>query len=107
MIAKVLCAWPLREPVDSAIVLQADELDEADGLLIAAIQRWEKLKSTTPAALRETFLQRNGKLYYKNDSLRLQVESAGAIDILLDHLPWNLSLLKLPWMKDILRVDWR
>ena len=52
------------------------------------------------------FLQRSGKLFSKDDKLYLQVEQS-AIDILLDHLPWNLSVIKLPWMPDILRVEWR
>jgi len=28
------------------------------------------------------------------------------IDILLDKLPWNLSIIKLKWMDEILTVHW-
>lgn len=106
VMAKILCAYPLQEPVDNFIELGTEELQEADSLLVSAIGQWETLKSTSPDGLREGFLQRNGKLFAKNGGLQLQVESS-SIDVLLDHLPWNLSMVKLPWMPDILKVEWR
>ena len=75
-------------------------------MLEAVIEQWPVLKNTSIAGLREAFLQRNGKLFSKNDKLHLQVE-ASTLDVLLDQLPWNLSMIKLPWMKGLLRVDWR
>ena len=36
----------------------------------------------------------------------LRVE-ARTVDILLDQLPWGVSLVKLPWMDRLLRVEWR
>lgn len=106
VMAKVLCAYPLEEPVDKFIELRMDELQEADNLLMSAIQQWEILKGTSVNGLREGFLQRNGKLFTKNNNLHLQVE-ANSIDVLLDQLPWNLSLVKLAWMKEFLKVEWR
>ncbi len=106
VIARVLCAWSLQEPVEPGIRLSKKALGEAEDLLAAAIQQWEILKHTSPDGLREGFLQRNGKLFTRHDNLYLQVETS-TIDILLDHLPWNLSMLKLPWMDNILRVEWR
>lgn len=106
VIAKVLCSWPLEEPVGSLVNLTEEELNESNELLLSAIQQWSILKSTSPDGLRESFLQRKGKLFRKNETAVLQVES-GLIDMLLDHLPWNLSIVKLPWMHDILKVEWR
>ncbi|MEO9146842.1 MAG: contractile injection system tape measure protein [Ginsengibacter sp.] len=106
VIAKVLCAWPLEEPVNNSVELTDEELNEADDLLLSAIQQWSILKGTSVDGLRETFLQRKGKLFKKNDNLILQIER-GSIDMLLDHLPWNLSIIKLSWMKDVLKVEWR
>jgi hypothetical protein len=106
LIAKVLCSWPLEEPVGNLVNLTQEELNESNELLLSAIQQWSILKSTSPDGLREGFLQRKGKLFRKNDTLVLQVER-GPIDMLLDHLPWNLSIVKLPWMHDILKVEWR
>lgn len=106
MMPKVLCAYPIEQPVNPDIQLTNEEIAEADDLLTAAIQRWEILKNSSHTALREGFLQRPGKLSQKNGSWHLQVERM-SYDMLLDYLPWNLSMILLPWMKDIFRVEWR
>ena len=106
VMAKVLCGYALKDPVNNLIELSAEELQESESLLLSAIEQWSILKNTTPDGLREGFLQRNGKLFTKNDILHLQVEQ-GSIDMLLDHLPWNLSIIKFPWMTEILKVEWR
>lgn len=105
VLAKLLCAWPIHRPIDNGIELTIEEKEEAHRLLRAAIEQWEILKSTTPLAFQETFLQREGKLIF-NGSWYLHVEKS-AVDILLAHLPWMISMIKLPWMKELLKVEWR
>lgn len=105
-VPKVLCGWPLENPVDKNIKLSADELNETDAMIGAAVEQWTVLKNTSAKGLREGFLQRSGKLFTENDKLHLRVE-AQSIDVLLDQLPWVLSMIKLPWMKELLRVEWR
>ncbi len=106
VMAKILCAFPLEDPVNNLIELTGEESKEADSVLESAIGQWAILKGTSTDGLREGFLNRNGKLFTKNGHLHLQIE-ASSIDMLLDHLPWNLGIIKLPWMKDILKVEWR
>lgn len=106
VIPKVLCRYPFHVPVDAAIPISKEETVEADQLLEEVIRQWTVLKSTTVGGLRDGFLKRPGKLSRKNGNWRLQVESS-AIDVLLDQLPWNLSIIKLPWMKELLMVEWR
>ena len=106
VVAKVLCEWPISLPVEKNIEVTEDELNEADNMLQAAIEQWPVLKNTSISGLREGFLQRNGKIFTKKEKMHLQVE-ANSLDVLLDQLPWNISMIKLPWMKSILRVDWR
>lgn len=106
VIPKLLCAWGFEEAVPKDIQISEEEIHEANNLLEAAIGQWTILKNTSPDGLREGFLQRNGKLYSKNDNLYLHVETS-SIDIVLDYLPWNMGIIKLPWMKEILRVEWR
>jgi hypothetical protein len=106
VMAKVLCGVPLEEPVPMEFEPTPAEVEEGDALLDACISQWKVLQNTSRAGLRESFLNRSGKLYRKDDRLRLEVEQS-SIDVLLDHLPWNLSLVKLPWMKEILYVNWR
>lgn len=106
VIAKILSDYPLQQMVEKNSQLSKEIMQEADDMIVAAIQQWDKLTGTSAAGLREGFLQRKGKLSSRNGKLYLQVEQS-AIDILLDYLPWNLSMIKLPWMKNILNVEWR
>lgn len=106
LLPKVLCGWPLHKPVDTRISLPAAALEEAAGLMENAIAHWQVLKSTSVKGLQEAFLQRPGKLSSGEDHWRLQMEKH-TIDILLDHLPWSISVIKLPWMKKPLHVEWR
>jgi len=106
LLPKMLCGYALEMPLPHDILLTDEACAEGGLLLQNVVQRWEKLKNSSVDALREGFLQRNGKLYNRNDRLSLQVEGS-SIDVLLDFLPWNLSLVKLPWLKDILYVEWR
>jgi len=106
VLPKVLCGSSPEAPMPGRAELNAGDYLEAEELLQMVLVRWDKLKSSSIEGLREGFLQRPGKLFRRNDRLVLQVE-AHAIDILLDYLPWNLSLVKLPWLEEILFVEWR
>ncbi|HEV9036506.1 MAG TPA: contractile injection system tape measure protein [Puia sp.] len=103
---KMLCGYTLEMPLPAEMTLSDEECAEALLLLENVVLRWEKLGSTSPQGLREGFLQRRGKLFDKGGRLALLMESS-AVDVLLDYLPWNMSLVKLPWLKDILYVEWR
>ncbi|BCL33738.1 contractile injection system tape measure protein [Nostoc sp. MS1] len=105
VLPKLLCGWPLDEPVSRGLDLPATALTEGENLLQTVINYWEALKSTSPDGLREGFLQRAGKLTQGDGNWKLQVEQQ-AIDILLGRLPWGLSMVKLPMMDDILIVEW-
>lgn len=104
---KLLCAVPLAQPVITDLTLTAAEIDEAEVLLQAVVRHWTALRSTSPDALRGTFLARAGKLSHRptSDDWLLQVEPM-SYDILLDQLPWGISMIQLPWMPQMLRVEW-
>ena len=105
VLPKLLCGWPLNDPVISPELPQA-ALDEAEQLLQTVINYWDVLKSTSPDGLREGFLQREGKVTRTGEQAwKLQVEQR-AIDILLSRLPWGVSMVKLPWMDELLTVEW-
>ena len=107
VLPKILCGISLSEPAPLTIALSENELSEASNVLEAVLQHWEALRSTTPDGLRGNFLVRPGKISQKDDGdWLLQVESR-AFDVLLDQLPWGISMIKLPWMKNILWVEWR
>lgn len=106
ILPKLLLNIPLLEPVDSAVHLKQNEIDEAEALLAAVIRHWEVLKNTGIDGLRGSFLMRNGKITLREDGdWLLQVEGQ-ACDILLDQLPWGIGAIKLPWMEPMLWVEW-
>ena len=106
VVPKILCGYPLQQPVESDIAISDAEKEEGDALLHSVIGHWDILRDTSPDGLRESFLQREGKLFTDQDCFCFRVESRG-IDILLDHLPWNISVIQLPWRKELIKVDWR
>jgi hypothetical protein len=106
VMAKILCGVPLAQAIDISVPLTQEDKKSADELLREVIGHWSILKNTTPDGLREGFLQRPGKYYETNTNHFLHVENS-SIDILLDHLPWGLSMLKFPWMKFMLNIEWR
>lgn len=105
IMAKLLCGWPLDEPLPRDTALSAEDRAEGEALLRAAVAHWTALGQASPAALRETFLTRPGRLRAREDAWELEVERRGA-DVLLERLPWALSLVRLPWMPRPLQVIW-
>lgn len=106
VLPKFLCNMPVNIPLDHTIMITDKDKEEANTLLEAVIEHWGVLGKSSPDGLREGFLMREGKLEKQQTGWRLVVEQK-TMDILLDRLPWNLSLIKLPWMDDILNVEWR
>ena len=102
---KYLCGLPSQYPVRKDISLSPKQQEEAIHLLETAISHWSVLQNTTPAGLRGQFLTRSGKLTFETekDHLHLQRETA---DILLDQLPWGLTLMRLPWLKKLVYINW-
>lgn len=102
---KVLCAYPVDAPLVRRLDIGERARAESETLLDAVIDHWSKLKRTSPSALRETFLQRDGRLTSTEESWNLVLERRG-VDVLLDTLPWSLSPVRLPWMDRTLWVEW-
>lgn len=104
---KIICAWPLEETLLARIEPREAEIAEAQQLLEAVIENWSVLKHTSIAGLRETFLQRKGKLTFQESSQSwlLQVEHQ-AYDVLLSKLPWGYGMIKHSWMPHLLKTEW-
>lgn len=110
VLAKLLCGMPLRTPLTGNPATDPGTQQMLEGLLSAVIAHWTALGNTSHRGLRETFLQREGRLTRESREAgahwRLVVR-AGPFDMLLDRLPWSYATIKLPWMKEVLHVDWR
>lgn len=103
---KLLCGLPLHAPVRRERLLAEREREAVEGMLGAVIGHWKALGKTSVAGLRQTFLQREGRLEHRQDAWHLQVPSQ-AFDMLIDRLPWGFATIRYPWMPEVLHVQWR
>ncbi len=102
---KILCGVEPKESFNPLVILSENEKQEADDLLRSAINHWVVLKNTSPEGYRHSFLRRTGVLRFKDETWHLRVERK-SYDMLLESLPYTLSLIQLPWMKNKLVVEW-
>ncbi|WP_370174018.1 contractile injection system tape measure protein [Leeuwenhoekiella palythoae] len=103
--AKQLCGVPSSYPIKKESVLQEKHKKEALNLIQTVLNYWSALKNTTASGLRGQFLARSGKWVTTDEKIELFIERQTA-DILLDQLPWGLSMVKLPWLKNMIYVTW-
>lgn len=103
---KLLCNIPLHDPIARSVELTDLDIEMCDYLLKALLQHWGALRNSSVNGLRGAFLMRPAKLTLRdNDEWLLQVEK-NSCDILLDQLPFSISMVKLPWMEKLLWVQW-
>lgn len=105
-LATIRCLCGLDESyVVQEVDLPLDLKSESDQLLTSVISHWKVLKKTSVEGLRVSFLQRMGLISIEDDHFKLKVEKQ-SYDLLLDHLPWSYSIVKLPWMIKPIYVQW-
>lgn len=106
VVYKILCGFPIEESLEGCWEVSEIQKKESIGLLESVIENWTILKKTSVDTLRDCFLQRNGKLVNTSGGdIRLLIEN-DSLDVLLEHLPWGISMIKQPWMLQILKVEW-
>lgn len=105
-LAKLLCGVALETALVLPDTLPSELEHQASELLTAMIAHWSILGSTSITGLRETFLQRPGKLTQTGPELfHLHVERR-SVDVLLQHLPWNLGMVRHRFMPWLIQTDW-
>lgn len=101
---KLLCGLPVEDPISKDFTITEGEKTECENLLNAVVSNWSALKRSSSQALRNTFLVKEGLLTKESDwSLKIERQS---IDMLIDRLPWSISIIKLPWCSEMLYVEW-
>jgi hypothetical protein len=103
---KLLCGLDVFVPLAPPPLLEERETRLIEEMIRSMIAHWSALGKTSVAGMRETFLQRNGHMHFKNEAWQLKVESK-AFDVLLDRLPWSFSIIRHPWMSHPIMVEWR
>lgn len=102
---KFLCNIPLTTSIPRKMIIPAEIKQEVDELLASVLEHWKALGSSSIELLRNEFLQRPGKLNADDFSVRLVLERK-THDILMDQLPWGISIARLPWQKQIIYTTW-
>jgi len=102
---KVLCGATASIPIAAAIVPSEEERALCTALLGAVLANWRILRDASPASLRETFLQREGRLTHNAKGWALNVQRK-TIDILVDQIPWTFAILYPRWFDEALYVTW-
>ncbi len=102
---KLLCGLPTAQPIAASIEPGEADIAICDGLIAAVIANWPILGKASPAALRETFLQREGRLTHGADRWDLRVQRK-TVDVLVDQVPWNIAMLYHRWMREAVHVTW-
>ena len=102
---KILCGIPINETLPKEIEISKFEVDEIDLLLESVIKNWTAIKNTSVEGLRTAFLEREGILYNKGISCQLKVDRKPQ-DIILETLPWSISIIKFKWMNKPIYVEW-
>jgi len=105
LLEKFLCGIPFHQTIPSASLLTRQIKREITLMVKEVIRNWPELKNTSPAGLREAFIQRSGKLIKNESGYKLIVERK-VQDVLLEKLNWNISIIKMPWQKELLFVEW-
>lgn len=106
MLPMHLCSWPAGIPVNRFLTLSDYEKEECSRLLKSTIEHWQALKNTSEDGLRVNFLMRNGLLKRGEFGWTLHIEHK-THDVLLNMLPWGISIIKFKWMSEHLAVDWK
>jgi hypothetical protein len=102
---KILCGVDVSVPVAREIEPTEEERATCDRLLRAMIANWTTISNTSIAGLQETFLRREGKLERRDEDWKLQIQRK-TVDVLVDQIPWTISVIYNSWMPQPLYVDW-
>ncbi len=102
---KLLCGLPFNKSIPKSIRLTKKEKQEADELLDAMAEQWTSLRSPYGDAIRQNFMQRTGIIERKDNAWLVRIQRT-SLDILMDSLPWSISVIRLPWIQHLIQTEW-
>jgi hypothetical protein len=103
---KLLCGIDLEFPVYSNlepdIIISENEIHK---FYTDCFKKWAFVRNTSLNGISDSLLLRNGKITDEQDHFILLVERKG-MDVVLDSLPYPISVIHLPWMLKPIFVKW-
>ncbi len=101
----LLCGGAPKSDIPEPTIISDVDAKTCDDLLGAVIARWNAIRETSVAGLRETLLLRHGQLVRRAGGWTLQVERK-TLDVLVDQVPWSFALIRYPWMPEPVHITW-
>lgn len=105
LFCKLLCGLPYEFLIDDEFRIKEQEKREIEELYGAILQYWNPFKSSSYQSMRQAFIKRKGAIEMNEKGYVIRV-SGGSIDILMDDLPWEISMFFLPWTSPFI-VEWQ
>ena len=103
---KICCGVDITECLFPFQGFSSQEKEEVNSLLLSILEAWKALKNSSPQAVREAFLSREGYLKKQGDGTwHVHIERQ-TIDILIDRIPWTISIMRIPSVNEMLYVEW-
>jgi hypothetical protein len=102
---KILCGLQPSTPVTPHAGFSPADIEVLEQVLQAIIANWTAIRSTSVAGLRETFLQREGRIVADEIGWQLRVQRK-TVDVLVDQIRWSMSVVREPWMTGPIYVTW-
>jgi len=105
LLNKILCGIPCSKVIEVKFEPNDLEKEEMKNLLDTLAQRWKALKTSSGKSISKGFFRREGSLRKVDKGFQLIIPRT-SIDILLNQLPWGISIIKHPWMEETLFTEW-
>lgn len=102
---KFLCGIPLQQSIQRDVKIKEEHKKHVEEMLGSVVSHWTAIKSTSTGLLRSEFLQREGKLDCSESNPKVIIERKTQ-DLLLDKIPWNISIIKIPWLEKLVYTQW-
>ena len=105
LLNKILCGLPPSAAVEPSIRLSEADMTTGLQLLQVVLANWTIISNTSVAGLRETFLQREGRLERRDNGWNLRI-ARKTVDVLVDQFPFGFSMIFHPWQPEPLSTTW-
>jgi len=105
LLNKIMCGMDIGIPVAPELDISEREEQLVESMMKGVLHNWEKMHGTSIPTFRQSFLQREGRLQWRESFWELIVEKK-AYDVLLSTLPWQINMIKYSWMPQPLKVVW-
>lgn len=106
-VANLFVGYEADTVVSRLTELSDTECETAGQIFSVLIAHWQALKNMPPSSIQQMFLQRQATIKTFSLGTAVSVQKQ-AVDVLMQKLPWGLSMIRFPWLNDrLISVEWR